>query len=78
MTFRAGAVIVCAGKGKRLGKIDKTLLKLEGDPLFYHTFQAFRKIKDIKQIVLVLRRQYVPIAKKLIKDKRVIFVEGGK
>ncbi|MBU0694745.1 MAG: 2-C-methyl-D-erythritol 4-phosphate cytidylyltransferase [Candidatus Omnitrophica bacterium] len=93
MAFRAGVVIVCAGGGKRLGRIDKAVLRLKDKPLFYHAFRIFQEIKEIKQIVLVLRKNHIKLAKKLIpeseflplrqiitsggKNKRVLVVEGG-
>ncbi|MFA6282464.1 MAG: 2-C-methyl-D-erythritol 4-phosphate cytidylyltransferase, partial [Candidatus Omnitrophota bacterium] len=75
MVFNVGLVIVCAGKGKRLGQ-DKAVIKLKGKPLFFRTYQAFKNIKEIKQIVVVLRKEHFPRARKLINDKRVIFCEG--
>ncbi|MCP4652785.1 MAG: 2-C-methyl-D-erythritol 4-phosphate cytidylyltransferase [Candidatus Omnitrophica bacterium] len=71
-----GAIIVCAGKGKRLG-VDKPIVKIKGKPLFYHTFRAFDSHRGIKQIALVLRKEHIEQAKKIIKNKKVLFVEGG-
>ncbi|MDP2923445.1 MAG: 2-C-methyl-D-erythritol 4-phosphate cytidylyltransferase [Candidatus Omnitrophota bacterium] len=77
-SFKVGVVVVCAGKGKRLGrKVDKAILNLKGKPLFYHTFKTFQNIKEIKEIVLVLRRKHFNLAKRLIKDKRVKLAKGG-
>jgi len=76
MPLSAGVVIVCAGKGKRLGA-DKAAIRLEGKPLFYHAYKLFKDIKEIKQIVIVLRRKNFSLARKIIKDKKVFLVEGG-
>ncbi|MFH1772258.1 MAG: 2-C-methyl-D-erythritol 4-phosphate cytidylyltransferase [Candidatus Omnitrophota bacterium] len=76
--MNVGAVIVCAGKGKRLGTRDKAVLSLANKPLFYHTCKKFSSISKINQIILVLRRNNFAIAKKLIKDPKVLFVQGGK
>jgi len=76
MAFNVGAVIVCAGQGRRLGR-DKAAIRLEGKPLFYHAYKLFKDIKEIKQIVIVLRRKNFSFARTLIKDKRVSLVEGG-
>lgn len=79
MPFNVGVVIVCAGRGKRLGKkIDKASINLKGKPLFYHTFKIFQNIKEFKQIVIVLRKKHFTAAKRLISDKRVKLVEGGR
>lgn len=78
MAFKVGVVIVCAGIGKRLGGADKAVLDLGGNPLFYHSYRVFRDIKQISQIVLVLRKKNFPLAKKLITDKKVLLVAGGR
>lgn len=76
--MNVGVVIVCAGTGKRLGKQDKAVLRLDGMPLFYHSVNTFKKIKTVNQIVLVLKKKNFSPARKLINDKRVILVSGGK
>ena len=77
MPFNVGVVIVCAGKGKRLG-VDKPTVRLRGKPLFCRAYELFKNLKEIKQIVIVLRKEHFSQAKKIIKDKRVIFCEGGR
>ncbi|MFA5271670.1 MAG: 2-C-methyl-D-erythritol 4-phosphate cytidylyltransferase [Candidatus Omnitrophota bacterium] len=77
MLFNVGVVIVCAGKGKRLGQ-DKAVIKLKGKPLFFCAYELFENIKQIKQIVIVLRKEHFGEARRLIKDKRVMFCEGGR
>lgn len=76
MSSNVGVVIVCAGKGNRLG-VDKAAIRLENKPLFYHTYKLFKDIKAITQIVIVLQKNNFGLARKLIKDKRVHLVEGG-
>ena len=76
--MNVGVVIVCAGVGSRLGGGDKALLDLGGKPLFYRTYQAFKSVKKVNPIVLVLRKKNFSLARKLIKDKRLVLVEGGK
>lgn len=77
MAEKTTVIIVCAGTGKRLGKIDKAVLPLAGKPLFYHTFCAFALMKTIDQIILVLRKKHFALARKLISDPRLCLVEGG-
>ncbi|MDD5430216.1 MAG: 2-C-methyl-D-erythritol 4-phosphate cytidylyltransferase, partial [Candidatus Omnitrophica bacterium] len=78
MAFSIGVVIVCAGKGKRLGGINKALLKLGGKPLFVYSLEVFLKLKFFKQIVLVMRKESFSAARKYITDKRVELTEGGR
>lgn len=73
--MKIGVVIVSAGKGKRLAKGDKATLRLSGKPLFCKSFNTFKSIKGIGEIVLVLRKSNFALAKKHIKDIRL--VEGG-
>ena len=76
MKFNLGLVVVCAGKGTRFKK-DKAVLKIFKKPLFYRTLENFLRFLCFRQIVLVLCKKNFPLAKKLIKDKRVLLVEGG-
>jgi len=77
MASKVGVVIVSAGKGKRLKRRDKAILKLENKPLFCKSLSTFKNIKGIKEIVLVLRKENFPLAKKYIKAKFITLVEGG-
>lgn len=76
--MRVGVVIVCAGRGARLGKLDKSALVLSGKPLFSHALKTFRGIKQIKQIVLVFKKDQLKRARKAITEKRVVLVCGGR
>lgn len=85
--MKIGVVIVSAGKGKRLAKGDKATLRLSGKPLFCKSFNTFKSIKGIGEIVLVLRKSNFALAKKHIfskgesasdgKGKDIRLVEGG-
>lgn len=76
--MKVGVVIVCAGEGKRLGAIEKATVNLGGKPLFYHAVSAFRSLPQVKHVVLVLKRNHFTLAERIIKDKKVICVQGGK
>ena len=79
--MRLAAIIVCAGKSKRFKK-DKLLIEIKNKPLFYHTFKTFYQIKLISQIVLVLNKEKINLAKKLIfpvfKNCNIKIIEGGR
>ncbi|MCM8786891.1 MAG: 2-C-methyl-D-erythritol 4-phosphate cytidylyltransferase [Candidatus Omnitrophica bacterium] len=80
--LKIAVVLVCAGRGKRFSKkIDKVLIKIENEPLFYYTLKKFLNIKYIKQIILVLRKKNFNIAKRLLskfnKNFSIKIVEGG-
>jgi 2-C-methyl-D-erythritol 4-phosphate cytidylyltransferase len=74
--MKLGLVLVCAGRGKRL-KRDKPVLPIAGKPLFYHAYSAFKDIKAIEQIVIVMRHEHIKKSARLIDDARVWYVEGG-
>lgn len=75
--MRVAVIIVCAGKGKRLGKKNKALLNLGNQPLLSRSFEVFKKIKQIRQIVLVASsRDFNRIRK--IAGRSVVLVAGGK
>lgn len=69
MASKVGVVIVSAGKGKRLARGDKAALRLSGKPLFCKALSTFKSIKGIEEIVLVLRKENFPLAKKHISSK---------
>jgi len=79
--MKIAAIIVCAGKSKRFKK-DKLLIEIKNKPLFYYTFKAFYQIKLISQIILVLNKEKINLAKKLTspfsKNRNIKIVEGGK
>ncbi len=77
MASKVGVVIVSAGKGKRLIKGDKATLRLSGKPLFCKALSTFKSIKGIREIVLVLRKENFPLAKKHVKSKNITLVKGG-
>jgi len=51
---KVGAVIVAAGKGERMGDVDKMFASLGGEPLLLHTTRPFQQCSQIDQIVVVV------------------------
>ncbi|MBU2102732.1 MAG: 2-C-methyl-D-erythritol 4-phosphate cytidylyltransferase, partial [Candidatus Omnitrophica bacterium] len=76
--MKVATIILCAGRGRRLG-VDKTMLRLAGEPLFYHSVKVFSAIREIKEIVLVMRREHFSSARAIMgKSARIRIVEGGR
>ncbi len=76
--MKYAVIFVCAGKGKRLRKnIDKAFIKISRLPLFYYSYDTFRKLEYISQIVVVARKKYFPFIRRYAKDSRVALVTGG-
>ena len=60
------AIIVGAGRGERMGaNTDKTFLSLGPRPLVAYSMMAFEACTEIRQIVLVVRRDRIEAAKNM-------------
>jgi len=76
------AIIVGAGKGKRMGsKINKILLTLSGKPIICYTIEKFEDCAGIGQIILVVNKEDLNDIDELVKKysytKIIKIVEGG-
>jgi len=81
--MKAGAVIVCAGWGRRFGSRDKAIVSLAGQPLFYHALKAFCGLGAIKQIIVVVRDAHCGFAKRFVpvylqRRYNICFLPGGR
>ncbi len=74
-----GAVIVAAGTASRMGGIDKIMTDLCGVPVIARTVSAFENCDDIRQIVVVTRRELIDPIRELCKSckKLTAVVVGG-
>ncbi|MGI6100658.1 MAG: 2-C-methyl-D-erythritol 4-phosphate cytidylyltransferase [Lentisphaerae bacterium] len=60
------AIIVGAGRGKRMGaNFDKAFLSLGPRPLVAYSLMAYESCRDVRQIVLVVRRNRIEAAKSM-------------
>lgn len=76
------AIIVGAGKGKRMGLKDKTFLKLNKKPILFHTVLPFERSLVVDEIILVVGKDRIEKTKRIIKShgfkKIKKIVPGGK
>ena len=76
-----GAVILAAGKGERMGNVDKAFLTLGSKPMVAYSLLAFENSPSITHIVMVVRRERVAAAKEMAKifgiSKLSAVVAGG-
>jgi 2-C-methyl-D-erythritol 4-phosphate cytidylyltransferase len=63
---KVGAVIVAAGKGERMGGLDKMFALLGGEPVLARVVSVFEACSLISQIVIVLGEQNLERGKKLV------------
>jgi len=73
---KAGAIIVAAGSGKRMGK-PKQFLPLRGRPVVEWALLAFLSVPDVEEIVVVLSPENLSEHGGKLKSERVRVVEGG-
>lgn len=79
----AAAIIVAAGKGKRMGApVSKQFLKLGGKEILAHTVGRFEQFSMIQEIILVTGQDYVEDVKAMVRHygwkKVMAVVVGGK
>ena len=77
------AIIVAAGKGKRMNSGEnKTFLEINGMPMIYHTVKKFQDCSEIDSILIVTTREDINKMNDLMKkygfSKIKNIVEGGK
>lgn len=64
---RAAAILVAAGRGKRLGrKGDKAFLNVGGRPLIYYSLLALERSPEVERTVVVVRRGAVGRCRALV------------
>lgn len=76
-----GAVIVGAGRGERMGGVDKVFAPLGGRPLLAYSIAAFEASSAVEAIVLVLNERNLAQGEALVRASRwrkvVAIVTGG-
>jgi 2-C-methyl-D-erythritol 4-phosphate cytidylyltransferase len=76
-----GAVIVAAGRGRRMAGVDKLLAPLAGRPLLVHTLAAFQECEAVQRVVLVMAADRLEEGRELVRahgfDKVAAVCAGG-
>ncbi len=71
-------ILVAAGRGKRLGGVDKAFVKIKGREVILYSLNVFLSMSSVKEIIVVLNDSNINKARTLIKNEKVSFVLGGK
>lgn len=64
---RLGVVIAAAGLSSRMRGVDKQLCELEGVPVVIRSLQAFDRLEQVSEVVLVGREQEIPFLWELLR-----------
>ena len=67
---KVGAIIVAAGRSRRMGGIDKIFASLEGKPLLAHTVDVFQRCSAIDQAVIVVSKDKLEDGQRLVREHR--------
>ena len=51
------AILLCAGKSKRVNDFDKSIIKLNNKPIFFHSIEKLLYSKKIKKTVIVASKE---------------------
>jgi 2-C-methyl-D-erythritol 4-phosphate cytidylyltransferase len=71
---KVGAIIAAAGKGERMGGVDKMLVALAGRPVLARVVGIFQESALIDQIVVVLGEHNLEPGKKLLAENNFVKV----
>ena len=66
---KVGAIIVAAGRGERMGGMDKMFALLGGKPVLARVIDAFQKCKPVDQIVVVISRENLGPCQQLVAEQ---------
>lgn len=68
--MKASALIVAAGRGRRMGAgRNKLLLPLAGEPVLSHTLRLFEGIPGVGEVVLVIAEQDEPALEPILRQR---------
>jgi 2-C-methyl-D-erythritol 4-phosphate cytidylyltransferase len=67
---KTGTIIVAAGRGQRMGGVDKVFAPLSGKPMLAWAVDAFQQCSLIGQIVIVLSESNLEQGKKLVAENK--------
>ena len=65
---KVGAIIVAAGRSRRMGRVDKIFANLKGKPLLAHTVDVFQRCSSIDRVVIVLSKDKLEDGQKLVRE----------
>ncbi len=67
---KVGAIIVAAGRGERMGGVDKMFATLGGKPVLVRVIDTFQQCKPVDQIVVVVSQGNLEPCRHLVAEQR--------
>ena len=67
---KVGAVIVAAGKGERMGGVDKMFALLGGKPVLARVIDTFQRCKSVDQIVAVVSQDILEKCQQMVAEQK--------
>jgi len=64
-----GAIIAAAGRGERMGGVDKMFTPLSGKPVIAMVIDTFEKCNSVDQIVVVINRENLEKCQRLVAEQ---------
>jgi len=77
MDFSVSVIIVAAGRGKRIGSLDKSFVNLNGKPVISYSFNCLSQYKFVREIIVVLNNKNIKEGKTLLMSDKLTVVLGG-
>lgn len=68
---RVGAIIVAAGRGDRMGGLEKMMIPLCGEPVLLHSLKTFAASDVVDEIVVVTREDLVDRVRSLVESRAI-------
>lgn len=76
--MKYSAIILAGGSSSRFGEENKLLFKINNKTIIEHSIEHFLNDNDCLKVIVVINSKYEDIYKKLLKNKKIQFVNGGK
>ena len=74
------AILLCAGSSERVKSFDKSIVDLNGNPIFYYSLEKLVNSKKIEDVIIVASKNNVRYIEEYVNDnnyKKVQIIEGS-
>lgn len=71
------AIVAAAGRGTRIGGVNKALLEIKGKPAISYCLEVFLKLEFVKEVIVVTNSETIDLAGGVFRDSRIVTIRGG-